>query len=45
MTVAELKEELDNYDEETEVYIEVGLSIVMEVEEVSRLDRDSVVIR
>lgn len=45
MTVAELKEELENYDEDTEVYLQDGLSSVMVVEEVIRLDRDSVLMR
>jgi hypothetical protein len=45
MTVAELKEELENYDEDTEVCIEAGVGDVVVAEEVSRLDRESVLIR
>lgn len=45
MTVSELKEELENYDEDTEVCIEAGIGVVVLAEEVIRLDQESVLIR
>ena len=45
MTVAELKEELENYDEDTEVCIEAGIGEVVVTEELIRLDQESVLIR